>query len=532
MKKFLIKKNKSSRFFLIKSLLGNLLLPSTCISRLPTILVYLLISLLLLFFLNKNHWAETLKSKSNDFLVLGYYPVYFQTKYPFEKINFSGLTHIALAFADLDQNGFLVTSNDYLNPDWVELAHKKNVKVLLSIGGWGKGFNFSAVSAHPIKRGLFAHAAVLYCLNHNLDGLDIDWEFPKNEEDEKNFCLLAKEIREVIQRASRPLLLFTALGASENFLKYYNLPELHKYFDYISIMTYDYHGPWTALSGHNAPLFGNANNFPNKKMPLSSTVFPASKNILEKVLQINGKNKIPVSYMLKTSAPERKKTGILAELKEVFFINKKISNIILEKIEESVDFYNLSKDRSYQGKLAGKKGMGKGNQQAAGPSSENGDLKNGARDAQWFAEHNNIQASINKFKEKGLITSRTLLGIPFYGRSFSSPALFQKYKKTHYLTYRKIMDLAAGTDYSEKFDAKARVPYLAARQRAEIISYDNPKSIREKVAYFKKIGFRGVIIWELTQDQLPDGSAPLLYTIEEIIKGKPRVSGTKEKVER
>jgi GH18 family chitinase len=73
---------------------------------------------------------------------------------------------------------------------------------------------------------------------------------------------------------------------------------------------------------------------------------------------------------------------------------------------------------------------------------------------------------------------------------------------------------------------------LAARQRAEIISYDNPKSIREKVAYFKKIGFRGVIIWELTQDQLPDGSAPLLYTIEEIIKGKPRVSGTKEKVER
>lgn len=35
----------------------------------------------------------------------------------------------------------------------------------------------------------------------------------------------------------------------------YDVPQLSKYFDYISVMTYDFHGHWDKATGHVAPLY-------------------------------------------------------------------------------------------------------------------------------------------------------------------------------------------------------------------------------------------------------------------------------------
>ena len=34
-----------------------------------------------------------------------------------------------------------------------------------------------------------------------------------------------------------------------------------EYLDYINVMTYDYHGTWEDITGHNAPLYGGAHGF-------------------------------------------------------------------------------------------------------------------------------------------------------------------------------------------------------------------------------------------------------------------------------
>jgi chitinase len=35
----------------------------------------------------------------------------------------------------------------------------------------------------------------------------------------------------------------------------YDVPALSKYLDFISVMTYDYHGEWDKKTGHVAPMF-------------------------------------------------------------------------------------------------------------------------------------------------------------------------------------------------------------------------------------------------------------------------------------
>jgi chitinase len=35
----------------------------------------------------------------------------------------------------------------------------------------------------------------------------------------------------------------------------YDVPKLTKYFDWISVMTYDFHGHWDKQTGHVAPLY-------------------------------------------------------------------------------------------------------------------------------------------------------------------------------------------------------------------------------------------------------------------------------------
>lgn len=49
-----------------------------------------------------------------------------------------------------------------------------------------------------------------------------------------------------------------------------------------------------------------------------------------------------------------------------------------------------------------------------------------------------------------------------------------------------------------------------------VVSYDDARSVAEKAQYVAGKGARGLIIWEITGDYLPDGSHPLLEAIDEV----------------
>jgi chitinase len=103
---------------------------------------------------------------------------------------------------------------------------------------------------------------------YDLDGLDIDWEYPGmtgaghrfRKEDGHNFTLLLKELREQFDkeasRTHRKLYLTIAAGASNDYLEHTEMKQVQQYVDTVNLMAYDYVEPGDEpLTGHHAPLF-------------------------------------------------------------------------------------------------------------------------------------------------------------------------------------------------------------------------------------------------------------------------------------
>ena len=105
------------------------------------------------------------------------------------------------------------------------------------------------------SRHLFIESVVEFVDRHQLDGLDIDWEYPGQigagnhfrSEDKQNYTLLLKELRERFDKQEknlhRRLFLTIAAGASSDFLAHTEMDEVQKWVDTVNLMAYDYDEP-------------------------------------------------------------------------------------------------------------------------------------------------------------------------------------------------------------------------------------------------------------------------------------------------
>ena len=141
------------------------------------------------------------------------------------------------------------------------------MKIILALGGWNdsKGDKYSKLVNDPDKRKKFVQSAVAFLKDNNFDGLDLDWEYPTcwqvdcsagPASDKDAYTAWVKELREAMDAEDDNLVLTAAVSpSSEVIQKAYNIPELSKYLDYLSVMTYDYHGQWDKQTGHVAPIY-------------------------------------------------------------------------------------------------------------------------------------------------------------------------------------------------------------------------------------------------------------------------------------
>ena len=111
------------------------------------------------------------------------------------------------------------------------------------------------------------------------------------------------------------------------------------------------------------------------------------------------------------------------------------------------------------------------------------------------------------------------LGVPFYGHVFAQcTALGAPHAGEDHVHFppEGAFDylLKEQLDRCTKYwDAKAGVPYYVQSEWKDLISCEDERSVALKAEYVKKQGAAGLIIWEITGDLLPDGSAPLLDAI-------------------
>ena len=142
-------------------------------------------------------------------------------------------------------------NNLYGNLKQLYLLKKKNrnLKVLLSIGGWTYAHeqkHFDAPAATPQGRKKFADSCVKLIKDLGFDGIDIDWEYPQNPEQGQQMLMLLKEIRAAMEAyatklegetGTRPKFELTiAAPAGESNYKNMPLGAMAQTLDFINLM--------------------------------------------------------------------------------------------------------------------------------------------------------------------------------------------------------------------------------------------------------------------------------------------------------
>ena len=167
------------------------------------------------------------------------------------------LTHINLAFG-LVRDGLLdmrMLSHMDLIPQWKRW--NPNLRVVLSVGGWGAG-GFSGMAMTEEGRRKFAASCLDAVERYGLDGIDIDWEYPCSDvagidadpRDKENYTQLLQALREMLGGRR---ILSVAVGASEDFIRRTEMDAVAQIVDYVQLMTYDMRG-FSPEAGHHAAL--------------------------------------------------------------------------------------------------------------------------------------------------------------------------------------------------------------------------------------------------------------------------------------
>ena len=116
-----------------------------------------------------------------------------------DAIDFSLLTHINYSFLIPRANG---TTRPFGAPNHlrkvVAEAKKHDVKVLIAVGGWGWDKEFETLAADPAIRTNLAKRLAAFCATYQLDGVDIDWEYPNAGASSAHFAALAIAIRSAL----------------------------------------------------------------------------------------------------------------------------------------------------------------------------------------------------------------------------------------------------------------------------------------------------------------------------------------------
>ncbi|WWC71422.1 uncharacterized protein I206_105378 [Kwoniella pini CBS 10737] len=220
--------------------------------------------------------------------VVGYFVnwgIYGRKYFP-QQIPINDLTHINYAFANVNKE----TGEVYLSDSWADVEihfdgdrwdepgtnlygcfkaiyllkkQNRNLKVLLSIGGWTYSPNFVNI-VNKSWRSKFVETAVKLVEDLGIDGLDIDYEYPSTSQQAEAYVSLLAELRTGLVRlaqanhqpAGQYELTVAAPCGMQN-MEILRAKDMDASLDFWNLMAYDFAGSWDQVAGHQAALYAD-----------------------------------------------------------------------------------------------------------------------------------------------------------------------------------------------------------------------------------------------------------------------------------
>ncbi|KAK5739825.1 Chitinase 4 [Elasticomyces elasticus] len=195
------------------------------------------------------------------------------------------LTHILYAFANVRPetgevyltDGWSDTDKHWPTDSWNDTGtnlygcakqlylHKKknrNLKVLLSIGGWTYSANFAVPASTDAGRRTFAQSSVKLLKDLGFDGLEASLKLTSHRRHSAN--PQARRLGVSLKRRPITGLREAPTGSSPagpSNCQWLKLREMDRYLDFWNMMAYDFAGSWDQHAGHQA------NVYPSKSQP-------------------------------------------------------------------------------------------------------------------------------------------------------------------------------------------------------------------------------------------------------------------------
>ena len=253
----------------------------------PTLFCRLLLICFICFIVPFHSFAQ----QSRKPVVIAYYAGHNPAQ--LDSFSIEKLTHIIFSFCHLKGNRLNVANaiDTAMIQKMVSLKRRnKDLKVILSLGGWGGCATCSDVFSTKDGRKEFAQSVRELSEYFGSDGIDLDWEYPAiqgypghkyQQQDKDNFTSLVKQLRRKLGGSYE--ISFAAGGFTHFIQESVDWKKVMKKANYVNMMTYDLVSGYATVTGHHTALYSTSSqteSTDNAVQKLLALHVPASKIVI------------------------------------------------------------------------------------------------------------------------------------------------------------------------------------------------------------------------------------------------------------